>query len=211
MKKVLLFFLLLSLPATASVIYDNLAAPTVSFDGVCNPSAVYEKCYGPLADSFSTGRSPSYLTRVGILLKKDAFAGGDGQTAVGLYSDQGGKPGADVLELGIIKDSELTSVAEDFFFPTTFPLALGTRYWIELIDTSVTDETAVDWGWCLASCRTAPGVAGEYFWNRHVVWDNSSGPYQMKIEATVNPEPASWLLLGSGLLAAYLSLRRIKK
>lgn len=204
----------------ASVIYNNLDSATDFFDGVCVPGS--DPCFGPLADSFTTpADGNTVLNRVGVLLR-DSGTGG-GQTTVELLSDDGGKPGSDVLRLGTVNDSELSSSFADFFFSTAFPLVPGTRYWIKLFDSSAPGiSTSADWAVCITSCQNALGVPGEFFANGNntapcegfpCVFPNRFGPYQMEVDVTTvtrgsTPELSGFLLLISGLVTTRLLGRR---
>lgn len=199
--------------ASATAIYNNLDSPTFFFDGVCTFPGISPACFGPLADSFSSDPAGDVLNRVGILLKSNSSGGG--QITVELTSDHGGMPGTSLLQLGTVADTQLTSAYTSFFFPARFRLAPSTRYWIELSDSSASGvETSADWAFCLASCQAALGVPGEFFANEGDtasgwrVFPNTFGPYQMEVDAAINPEPASFLLLAGGLLTLGLLASR---
>lgn len=211
---------ILSSVAGAAVIYNNLDAGTDFFDGVCVVPGESAACFGPLADSFTTTADSLRLTSVGVLLRGNA---GSGQITAELLSDDGGKPGADLLELGIIKDGQLTSAYQEFFFPESFGLAADTRYWIKLSDSSAVGETSADWGVCIQSCQSDLGVPGEFFANGNktlpctgfpCIFPNRFGPYQMEVAVSTGrgatSEPATWLLVGSGLAAMVYGSRKFK-
>jgi hypothetical protein len=67
-----------------------------------------------------------------------------------------------------------------------------------------------NWGWSLD--QTALGVSGEYLTADGHVSNNLNGPYQMQLSASAPvPEPASLILIGSGLLGLAGFRKKLKK
>lgn len=186
--------LLPMMPASATTIdvYNNLASSTSGIDPV--------RGIGPLADSFTAPSSGVALTAVGLKLYAND-PGDGGSTSVYLLSDDSTAPGSTLYTIGLIEDSSLTTGLADYFLNLGAPFSLSpnTRYWIELVASS---EGSSEWAWSLDI--TAPGVAGEYHFDKGSVFSNATGPYQMEVSATplvAVDEPNLFWLMALGLLA----------
>lgn len=172
--------------AFGQVDYDNLLAASSGSDPVV--------MFGPLYDSFSVG--PTGVTVSSVMLNVNGFTDGLSFT-VGIYSDMATSPGA-LLNSTTVADQ--TGIVTANFGATA--LSANTRYWIGLSDpTGMSSET---WNWSFDT--SGPGVASEYFANSDGVFPNMGGPYQMAITST--PEPASFAVLGLGVVPLLLRRRR---
>jgi hypothetical protein len=188
---------------SADVPYDNLSSHS---DGVDSIAVV-----GPMFfDSFSTGPSGFNLVDVKLLLMGSPSPG---SLTVDLYSDSSTSPGAPLLNIGTLSDNELPSTLSvvDFALGSPYALAANTRYWLVLDSLDYANISSVLWSWSLD--QSAIGVAGEYFGHDDpFVFSNIWGPYQMQLSDTPTvPEPATMILLGSGLIGVLGLKRKLRK
>lgn len=187
-----LLLLTLSAAAHAATLYDNIGAASGGGD---SPAAIN---FGPLAISFSSGPDPFGLTDVQLLLSGDNT--GAGSFSVNLLSDDATNPGTVLTSFGSLSDSSLSFTPGTFSFAlgATYSLSANTRYWLQL---SATNDSSVNWSY--SSDTTGFGVAGEYYANAVVVFDNASNPnspYQAQINGTTPvPAPAAAWLFASAL------------
>jgi hypothetical protein len=184
--------------SNASTIYDNLGASQDGSDPLFS--------FGPLADSFTTGAAGN-LSGVTVLLGSDSSSI-VGDIQVGLYASTGGAPGAEVLSLGSLSSAAVSTSgfnAYEFSAASSFKLAANTTYWVEIVSSS---PNALEWSW--SNDLSAPGVAGESSYSAALGTSANSdfGPYQMAVEVSAVPEPASiWLAL-LGMAATAVAVRR---
>jgi hypothetical protein len=186
---------LAGIPASATVLYDNLSAP---IDGEDSISSI-----GPLADSFSTGGSVMSLTDLKVRVSGDPASNGD--VGISLLADNGTSPGAFIATLGSIAAGSLgTDLVYDFSLASPIALASNTRYWIEL----TTLNPSATWPFSFDVSGT--GVGSEFFANSTGVTSNFDGPYLMRVsaEAATVSEPAAVSLVGLSILALAMLRRR---
>jgi len=182
---------LAGIPASATVLYDNLSASISGEDFVSSS--------GPVADSFSTGGSAVSLTDVKVMVSGDPTSTGD--ISVSLLADGSTSPGGLIATLGSIVAGSLgTDVVYDFSLVSPMALASDTRYWIEL----TTSNDSVTWPWSLDVSGT--GVGSEFFANSSGVSPNEFGPYLMQVNAV--PEPAALSLIAISILALGILRRK---
>jgi len=185
----------------ADILYDNLS---VSSGGTASVSSLD---HGPLADSFSTGVSPTSLTDVKLLLGASAPVDG-GSFSVTLLSDSSTSPGSLLTTIGTVNDSSLsTSLGTvDLSLATPYALTANTRYWIEVSGTSTSGV------WSFTAVNSGTGVAGEYNFYAGLVKANSDfTPYQMQVNTSTVavPEPGTLTVaLGTIAIAALAIARR---
>lgn len=214
-------------PASAITLYDNLDPNSSAFaDPACPGGGT---CAGPLANSFSTGGTSSYLTNVTLALFLYSPPAGYSFT-VSLLNSLAGSPNptpdfsSPIFTSGHLA-SELT--VDPGTNQALFALSLGspilldanTRYWIGLTADGPPppdDGSSVGVAWYLG-----PTVPGEYFFYRGSSFANAgscepggdtcfNAPYQMLVEATATPIPATLPLFASGLAGLGLIMWRRK-
>jgi hypothetical protein len=189
---------LAGIPASATVLYDNLSAP---IDGEDFISSEVASSVAPLADSFSTGGSVMSLTDLKVRVSGDPASNGD--VGISLLADNSTSPGALIATLGSIAAGSLgTDLVYDFSLGSPIALAPNTRYWIQL---TTLNPSAT---WPFSSDVSGTGVASEFFFSAGDTAPNFIGPYLMRVEATV-PEPGTVGLVGLSMLA--LAMLRRKK
>ena len=196
---------------SADVLYDNLSSYSEGVDSlaVLGP---------PLFNSFSTGPSGFNLVDVKLLLTGRPSPG---SLSVSVYSDSSTLPGTPLLTIGTLSDNALPSTlsAVDFALGSPYALSANTRYWLVLDSLNSTNISTVLWSWSLD--QSAVGVAGEYFGHESVAFLNTVGPYQIGLSGTsaapdppptsATPEPATMILLGSGLIGVLGLKRKLRK
>ena len=188
---------------SADVPFDNLSSHSDGADSLV--------VFGPmLFDSFSTGPSGFNLVDVKLSLMGSPSPA---SITVDLYTDSSTAPGAPLLNIGTLSDNELPLTLSVVDFPLSSPygLAANTRYWLVLDSLDYANISTVLWSWSLD--QSAVGVAGEYFgYEDPFVFSNIEGPYQMQLDGTsAVPEPATMILLGSGLIGVLGLKRKFRK
>ncbi|WP_083748515.1 choice-of-anchor R domain-containing protein [Pelomonas sp. KK5] len=186
--------------ASAANLYDNLGSTQDGADPILS--------YGPLANSFTTGADGGLLSSIAALLKNDS-ASIVGDLRVSLHADGAGStPGAELLSVGLLSSSGIATdafAAYSFALSTPFALAANTTYWVEI---EAASPNAVEWAW--SGDLSAPGVAGQS--NYSVLFganpNSAQSPYQMAVNVSAVPEPASMGLLLAGLVMVGMSIRR---
>ena len=189
-------FAICSMPAQATILYDNLSAPINAGDTVAG--------FGPLADSFSTGGTSITLTDVKVNLETGV---NDPSATVSLLGDNSTSPGSLISTLGNVNVSGGPTVCD--LSGLSLSLAANTRYWIEV---SATDSSIL-WPW--STDTSGIGVPSEYFYNSSGVNSNSGGPYLMEVSGISGasvPEPPGLPLFALGFLTMiFLGRRRFAR
>jgi hypothetical protein len=181
--------LVLSGIANATVLYDNLAAPTRAIESEDN---------NPSYNSFSTGSSGFFFSNVSLLMNATDPAD-RGQFQVGLFDDSSTSPGAEIALSSVYSDSILlTTLSVKTFSFGDVALSPDTRYWVGLLS-----EGSVNWAY--SNDISGPGVVNEYFadtrgaGNTLEVFSNdeAGGPFQMAVPGVA--EPSTWAMMAAGL------------
>jgi hypothetical protein len=188
----------------STVLFDN----TMVFPDGADPIATV----GPIYDSFSTGANSGFLSNAEFLLSSldptstaalsvDLFSSNPPDPVTGVPS-----VGSFIVSLGTISDSQLSAVPGIFTLSLVSnpALAANTRYWIGLTGPS----SSATWNWTLDSTSQGIGSESEFFQNAGGTFPNDSGGYQMQVEVSGTPEPASLFLSGVALLTCGVILRR---
>jgi hypothetical protein len=174
----------------ATVIYSNLAFPSSgpTFTGVNSTTWA--------ANSFSTGGSSSTLTDVILSLEGVSTTG---SLSVSIYSDSSNAPGSNLVTLGTIQDSALStsSFTQQTVNGGNFALAANTTYFIVL---SGSTAGSFDADWEKASGGSGTGVTGQEWgttsnsgttWSMHGI-SVDLPPYVMQVDASSGtPEPGT--------------------
>ncbi len=203
----LVAFLSICTEASAGTVtlYDNLKAATDGQDLV--PPESDGKL---LADSFSTGKDPLFLTSVKVKLVLVGQPDFEKlrPIVIELYKDNG-KPGVGdlVAEIGRVTEGTVKNdgpIIEADKIPFNQPLAANSRYWIVLTDITPTEngKQTISWSW--SSDISGTGVANESYIDTTGQFPNNDtlfGPFQMQVIAQSVPEPSSLALFAIGILA----------
>jgi hypothetical protein len=182
-------------PATASVLFDNLAESTDAATSVGN--------FYFLAESFSTGSVPFLLRDVQLKLNGIADDDGSGGRSftVELLSDNNKNPDVVVAPLASFSDNVLSETPTAIDIPlsgnSAIQLAPTTRYWIGIVSDDLSAVSSANW-----NMSSSTGQSEEFVdIGGGVTSSNDSNLFAMKVEgdSPAVPEPATiivWSLLG---------------
>jgi hypothetical protein len=200
-------FLAICTEASAGTVtlYDNLKATTEGQDLV--PPEADGKF---LADSFSTGKDPLFLTSVKVKLVLVGQPDFDKlrPIVIELRKDNG-KPGVGdlIAEIGRVTEDTVKTdgpIIEADKIAFQQPLAANSRYWIVLTDITPADAGKQTISWTWSSDISGTGVANEFYSDttgQFANKDTDFGPFQMQVIAQSTPEPSSHALFAIGILA----------
>jgi hypothetical protein len=187
--------------ANASVVYDNLGSSQDGSDPIFG--------FGPLANSFTTGSNINgYVLNSFKALLKSGSASIVGDIEVTLHSNSGNAPGAELVSLGTLSSADVDTGAFGVygFSPlASFVLAANTTYWLEI---AAETANAIEWAW--SNDLLGTGVAGQFNYSAALGTNANSafGPYQMAVDVSQIPEPASLALLSLALGLMVATSRR---
>ena len=191
------------------VFFDNLAnsaggGPSNSW-GIASDAVI--------GQSFSTGADVGTGDlNVAVTLENSSFSSA-GSFVITLNSNVGvgaGAPGAVVATLGTFLDTSVAGTALVHGWLAGNPLAINTRYWIEVTDVGGDSLTTVAWDFANDAIGGGSiGAVGESnYVDSTVDHYANSGPLLMSVDA---PEPATIALLGAGLAGLGWVRRRAAK
>jgi hypothetical protein len=203
-------------PASATIVYSNMAQqanPLLATVGVAGS--------GPLGNQFVTDAFSVGVSNIELLLKGDTNS--LGSFVVTIVADAGNTPDLinPVIFTATVDDADLTTSGSYLTWDsgTIFaPVSANTAYWVMLTDAS---STSVEWTYADNDSSGTPGNIASlynYFGGGAVL--NEGWPFVMQIECvglsegpcgsaiTDVPEPATIGLLGAGMVALGVAIRR---
>jgi hypothetical protein len=196
----------LTLPAAA--FFSNLGLTTNGFFGGNLDNTSYR-----LATDFLTGASPTTITKAVLRLENPDNIGH--HYTLSLFTDGGsGLPGSLVGSLNTSLIAPLANPAvTNSFSSSGITLAPNTAYWAVLqINEAITNSDsfwsglgsqATDPG---SLFSTIPGTATKRSTDSGATWtDGSTGNFWFSLSGTTVPEPATFALVGIGVLGVLLS------
>jgi CubicO group peptidase (beta-lactamase class C family) len=172
--------------AMADIVFDNLDQPVVGTDGPTVTNA---------GNKFTTGGVAERIDDIALLLRDT----GGSLTDVGLYSSVGGVPGLELVSFGSVTPTLAGDHAYALLPSATFIMDADTQYYLiaTYSGNSVYDYTkSLTYSGSASDDGFAESVDGGATW---VLYAPTSGPYQMRIDASAVPEPSSVVLLGVGV------------
>ncbi len=194
-----------------TLVVTNLDQPVAFADQIVpNDPAIGQFGFEP-AQQFNTGPTATSLDRIFVNIGDYTAGTGSFQLAATLQADSSGIPGAvlDTFTFSVasIPTSGFTNVEFDPVSP--FTLAANTNYWFVLAGSSSDGTGSVSWNWTFSTTTQGPGSLG-LFTNSYdggATWNGpySGSPYLIQVNSV--PEPAGWVLGGTGF-AAILGLAR---
>lgn len=167
------------------------------------------------AEIFTMGPTSEQLADVKLLLNDN----GGSLSDVAIFSDNGGQPGASLLDLGAITPTIPGDAVYTVTPSSLLNLVANTSYWVEVTHGSgprVWDYTDSKFWGGSGTLGNGNGTfaASEDGGASWLTFSGSNGaPYQMQVDgsvAAITPEPGSLTMLGAGGLAG-LGLARWRK
>lgn len=188
--------------APADTFYNNLGTAVSGYGSVAG--------YQGLWNSFSTGSKAENLTDVQVKLEQLAPDPPTPSVTIQLYANSGNKPGAVLLTIGSINDSQVSPTGGTYDFPVNpgYALSANTRYWIGI---TTSTGSVIEWAWNdeSVSAATGTGTAGEYHcYGTSSCVANGNDPFLMMVTGTV-PSPTVPMLTPVALVALGLLLTAI--
>lgn len=176
--------------AKSATFFDDLAATNGGSETVTSSRW--------LAGVFTTDSS-TYSSLTATLLMSQATAG---TAQLDLYSDGGLQPGSFVATLTSPGSFSTSSLADATFYASGLSLSANTNYWLVLhapagsYNWGWTSDFTVMQGWADSSNSGSTWFGGDAF------------PLQYRVVGGIVPEPATIILLASGVASMFLHRRR---
>lgn len=182
-------------PSNAVALVDNMAQPTRDV------TTIDTRLWA--AQSFMTDTDAHWLNGIDILAGRRV---GDPVQYAALYSDGASGPNTLLSTFSIAIGSG--SLAVTSLLPAVqVVLAPATAYWLVIGASGV---GSLGWAYAEGNAYSGSGSFGAYGYSNDlgVSWNafGTDNPYQMAVDVSAVPEPSTWALLATGLLA--LSFRR---
>lgn len=205
-----------SAPAEATVVYDNMAQQS-------NPalSAVSVNTSGPLGAQFVSNALSAGVVNVQLLLTGSTES--TGSFIVTIVGDTSNAPNFSnvIYNSGVVADSSLTDIGDYLVWNsgTIFaPVSASTAYWVMVTENV---NTSVQWTYADNDPSGIPAnLASLYNYYDATSWVNDNYPFVMRVECmgisegpcnsniVDAPEPATIGVLGAGLVALGVAIRR---
>jgi hypothetical protein len=182
--------------ARADVVFNNVTAFSDISDDVFGD--------GPLGQSFNAGNG-GLLHDIALVLTSSTSLNPNGTFQVTLLADNGTSPGAQIVSLGSVANSAVStsgSTTIDLAPVSSTFLTANTTYWVQL---SELGPNGIEW--LGSDDLSGVGVADSSFYDANFGVNPASafGAFQMAVDV---PEPGTVALFMSGLLGLTLLRRR---
>ena len=180
-----------SLPCAAAVLVGNLDQPTRDVTGI--PTVL-----GWAAQSFATGASGEILSAIEVLVgQRD----GDPAIVAELHADSASGPGALLSGFSVPLLPTGTPQVLTLTPNIAWALAPDTSYWLVM---GTTGAGSFGWAYAEGNVTSGPGSLASYGYSQDqgASWNSfgSDNPYQMQVDVSAVPEPATAQALLLGLL-----------
>lgn len=204
-----------SAPAEATVVYDNMAQQS-------NPSlsAVSATTSGPLGAQFVSNALSAGVVNVQLLLTGSTES--TGSFIVTIVGDTSNAPNFSnvIYNSGVVADSSLTDIGNYLVWDSGSifaPVSASTAYWVMVTENV---NTSIEWTYANTAAGTPANLASLNNYYDATTWVNDDFPFVMRVECigisegpcnsniVDAPEPATIGVLGAGLVALGVAIRR---